>query len=237
MKILIHKEVPSQLLEAAREMCEQIDIKQMIFDANITGLNGKLGMFNPNTGAILIDIGICMKNVRWMELGMSYIPNVWCNMLHTVFHEGAHASHFMAEPEHFEIANTFLYSRIRKLYYTDDGTVWANMFIGTDFCFGCDNPETANYGDYEIANSPMNTKWVKHWWSDNYTIIFNANVIISRIVDVEFSSEEQKNINIAEAKFFRAFAYRSLVYLYGGVPIVLEETTIPKRDYFRATRE
>ena len=103
MKILIHKEVPSQLLEAAREMCEQIDIKQMIFDANITGLNGKLGMFNPNTGAILIDIGICMKNVRWMELGMSYIPNVWCNMLHTVFHEGAHASHFMAEPEHFEM--------------------------------------------------------------------------------------------------------------------------------------
>lgn len=104
MKILIHKEVPSQLVEAAIALYEEIDaVNRVIFDANIPGLNGKLGVFNPNTGAVLIDIGACIKNIRWMELGMSYIPNVWCNMLYTVFHEGAHAEHFDDEPEVFKL--------------------------------------------------------------------------------------------------------------------------------------
>ena len=41
----------------------------------------------------------------------------------------------------------------------------------------------------------------------------------------------------AEAKFFRAFGYRALVYLFGGVPLVLEEVTSPRADFVRASKE
>ena len=106
MEILIHKEVPPQLVEAVNALYGGIDaIKKVIFDANIPDLNGHMGVFNPDTGAILIDIGACMKDVRWMGMGMSYVPNVWCNMLYAVFHEGAHAGHFEFEEEPEAIAS------------------------------------------------------------------------------------------------------------------------------------
>ena len=36
---------------------------------------------------------------------------------------------------------------------------------------------------------------------------------------------------------FRGYAYRMLANLFGGVPLILEEITTPRRDYVRASRE
>ena len=68
-------------------------------------------------------------------------------------------------------------------------------------------------------------------------LIYDSNVIINRIVDVEYASEAEKNKHIAEAKFFRGYAFKLLANLYGGVPIVLDEITGVKLDFVRATRE
>ncbi len=64
-----------------------------------------------------------------------------------------------------------------------------------------------------------------------YRIINAANTIINRAEgdDIDWSggsitSEENKNRIIAEAKFFRAWAYRYLAYGWGDVPLNLEET-------------
>lgn len=62
------------------------------------------------------------------------------------------------------------------------------------------------------------------------------NTIISRLPDSELTEEEQNSI-AAEAKFFRALAYRYLVFLYGGVPLVVEEITSSKDDFVRASKE
>src|SRR5690606_14715674 len=48
---------------------------------------------------------------------------------------------------------------------------------------------------------------------------------------------EQQLLMEAEARFFRAVAYRYLVYLYGGVPIILEEVASPRTDFARASKE
>lgn len=75
-------------------------------------------------------------------------------------------------------------------------------------------------------------------WQPAYKLIYDANVIIGRAEsDISEMTEEQRIRIIAEASFFRAWSYRVLAHLYGGVPIVLEETTTPKRDYERASRE
>ena len=80
---------------------------------------------------------------------------------------------------------------------------------------------------------------VQNVWSNLYRMVFDANVILGRIDDtsITFESEDQRNALKAEALFFRAFAYRTLGIIYGGVPIVLEEVTSPKRDFVRASKQ
>ncbi|MES2648973.1 MAG: RagB/SusD family nutrient uptake outer membrane protein [Bacteroidota bacterium] len=73
-------------------------------------------------------------------------------------------------------------------------------------------------------------------WAPNYKIVSEANTIISRLQSSSLT-DAQKTLFEARAKFFRAFAYRTLAYLYGGVPLVLEEVTTPKTDFNRSTRK
>jgi len=48
--------------------------------------------------------------------------------------------------------------------------------------------------------------------------------------------DRNKAYAVAQARFFRAFAYRNLAELFGGVPIVTDISTAPKYDFKRATR-
>jgi hypothetical protein len=85
---------------------------------------------------------------------------------------------------------------------------------------------------------PENNR-VTNVWNTTYRIIFDCNVILGRIDDesVVFPDEKLRTIYKAEASFLRGFAYRLLAIMYGGVPIVLEEITSPKRDFVRASLE
>jgi len=76
------------------------------------------------------------------------------------------------------------------------------------------------------------------FWKPSYQIIYDANVILGRSEseDVELTTLQKTEIQ-AEARFFRGYMYKMLGNIYGGVPIVLEETTEPKRNYERSTRE
>ena len=73
-------------------------------------------------------------------------------------------------------------------------------------------------------------------WSPHYKIIAESNTVISRLAASQLT-EAQKKVFEARARFFRAFSYRTLAYLYGGVPLILEEVTTPKTDFTRATRK
>ncbi|HVW60280.1 MAG TPA: RagB/SusD family nutrient uptake outer membrane protein, partial [Puia sp.] len=66
-------------------------------------------------------------------------------------------------------------------------------------------------------------------------IVSEANTIITRIPGSTMSDADRK-LTEARARFFRALAYRTLAYLYGGVPLSLEEVTSPKTDFTRATK-
>src|SRR5690606_6090563 len=76
----------------------------------------------------------------------------------------------------------------------------------------------------------------RDYWDLLFRIVKDANVIISRL-EPSVLTEEDKQLIAAEARFFRAYAYRFLVYLYGGVPIIAEELTAPKTDFTRASRD
>ncbi len=89
-----------------------------------------------------------------------------------------------------------------------------------------------------ITMNPDNG-FASKWWGRLYRHISMANTIIDRAdaPAAKWASENEKNAIVGEAKFLRAFAYKFLANMWGGVPLVLNETKVPKFDYVRATQD
>lgn len=95
----------------------------------------------------------------------------------------------------------------------DNGfSAWENSRVRITNNWGSlSNPEVEYYGD--LFN------WL-------YQIVNAANTIIGRTGDPEVElSDAERNEILAEARVFRAWGFRHLSYLWGSVPLTLEETT------------
>lgn len=86
---------------------------------------------------------------------------------------------------------------------------------------GVENP-FFQYADLNSENGG-----VSYLWTKSYQLINNANTIIK-------SAGEANPKAAAEARFFRAYAYNTLVTLWGGVPLLTESITVPTFNYSRA---
>lgn len=141
--------------------------------------------------------------------------------------------------DNFEAAVVNLYDRVRTDFYYDDNarSFPALSWTGTEIAYTHkDLGLIPNWGSLLL---PTNSSIVYNAvWLPAYRIIYDCNVIIER-TDAEISelTDEQKKGIKAEASFFRAYAYKILANLYGGVPLVTEEIKTPKRDFVRATRK
>lgn len=135
----------------------------------------------------------------------------------------------------FDIAVNDLYDMVRWEFYGYDECRPMDYLYGTDLVYDGEPGGTEKHGNMAAAYHPTATIPRVHW-NNLYKIISGTNVVIDRIDSKDFSEDTKKQFK-AKASFFRGFAYRTLVYLYGGVPLVLEEITIPKTDFVRATKE
>jgi hypothetical protein len=139
----------------------------------------------------------------------------------------------------FESAITELYSRVRYAMYGNTSNssgsfpYWTSTDIAHDGRF--ELTSSARFGGHTVYLIPTNDI-VKSHWNTWYKLISNANTVIDRAEAGSFSAEDKARF-IGEAKFMRAFGYRFLVYLYGGVPLNLNEVTGPRIDYTRAGKE
>ncbi len=83
------------------------------------------------------------------------------------------------------------------------------------------------------------SSYVQQYWYPNYQIIQRANVLIESINNSDdniWSSEAQKKAYLAEAMFFRAYAYRIMVAMFGDIPLVTEVIKTAKADFTRAPK-
>lgn len=112
-----------------------------------------------------------------------------------------------------------------------DKTITAMYGAGTDLGWYWD--KKLNFGDYSLVNST--NPIAKDYWNKSFDIIKGCNVIISRLEESPLSEEDKLSIE-AKARFFRAYAYRYLVYLYGDVPKIAKEFTSPKVDFVRTPK-
>lgn len=130
----------------------------------------------------------------------------------------------------FDASITELYYLTRNQYYTTydrttDLSKFADMWITAD-------PLKSNV----VADLSPSGAIAKFYWDENYKLIAQANTVISRLPNSTALTAEQQKVYEAKARFFRALGYRTLVYLYGDVPLQLEEVTSPKTDYTREAK-
>jgi hypothetical protein len=136
----------------------------------------------------------------------------------------------------FTTAVNDMYRVTRAEFYTKDEN------YPFDYMYGCDivydgQPYVGRHTPMASAYSPAGSQNIPgSHWNAFYKIISEANAIIDRSANSTLT-DAQKKLVAAQAKFFRAMSYRSLSYLFGGVPLVVHEVTGPKTDFTRATKE
>ncbi|WP_075602392.1 RagB/SusD family nutrient uptake outer membrane protein [Saccharicrinis aurantiacus] len=135
---------------------------------------------------------------------------------------------FWQSESDFEKAQNALYSSLQFNNVCGGGTV--PPMSRSDFGSG----ETW-MGTYPWNNIIWNdaTEYVERRWSELYIGVFRANQILHYIQDVDFYTEDEKNLIIAQARFLRALNYFWIVNDYGTavihevLPIVEEDMHKP----------
>ncbi len=131
----------------------------------------------------------------------------------------------------FDAATNGLYNLVRKEFYCGSYSIMNSYLTRTDFTIQADPPMS----NLESTLNP--TADLPKWhWENLYKLVAQTNTILSRLGNSSLSDSDKKMYE-AKAKLFRAMAYRTLCYYYGGVPLQLEEVTAPKTDYTRSTKE
>ncbi len=131
-----------------------------------------------------------------------------------------------------------IYSHLRDLWANPGESGWIFVFRGN----GSDMYDVPsirrgnqfnNYGSITAGHTNFYENYTT--W---YYVINRANLALwaAELPQIAWSSAAEKAYVVAQARFFRAFAYKNLGELFGGVPIVEEITMAPKYDFTRATR-
>lgn len=133
----------------------------------------------------------------------------------------------------FQAAVNYLYYGVRyQLFEGSQNSRYALMYA-TDLAHAAYDTKLLN--TYK-ANMIPTAGEVLNIWRFSYSYINQANLILTRIKDTNID-EATKNKLCGQALCIRAFGYKILANLYGGVPLLLEEITGIRRDAVRATRE
>ncbi|MCC5934333.1 MAG: RagB/SusD family nutrient uptake outer membrane protein [Balneolales bacterium] len=79
-----------------------------------------------------------------------------------------------------------------------------------------DQPELLEFNAHNIS---VNNGKALGLWSDRFTGVYRANLLIKYINEINFRDEETRAYFEAEARFLRAYHYFDLVRFFGNVPL------------------
>jgi len=158
--------------------------------------------------------------------------------LNEVRKDGLTVDNALITKSQFDLALNACYRQLQFFYNSTDG--WTDYWhLGVNF-------DVAATTTIYIADP--NAPWVNYskinsqdgqsakWWNWNYAIVKYANTVIAGVDNpLAKITADEKNALLAEARFFRAWAYRNLNIAFGGVPILKGPVTEPKVDFVRNT--
>ncbi len=184
-----------------------------------------------------------MKNLIYIILFFFFLTGITSCDQNSILEE--HPKDFLSpgnsfvDKSGFESGLADIYRKIRQYFYAQTDSYQNFDMLGIDIDFAAESwsPEFVSYFNWNTMNA--DNDFVEKWWARFYALVYRTNVIIDRADggDVKWNSDEEKNAIVGEAKFLRAWCYHFLGNMWGGVPLVIHETTSPKFDYTRSTQE
>ena len=171
---------------------------------------------------------IFIVNIKWLLLILIVVGFSGCDdFLEEDNRSNLTDQNGFDEPEVFDqlVANS--YNKLRKAtlaFQLDqkgtDIVTRGTIIAGTD--------ELNDYVNLSTTNGSVSAQWENY-----YNVVTAANLAISRVDDIPDLTDEEISRGLGEAKFLRAFSYFNLVEHFGDVPLVLDEITTSRTDFFR----
>lgn len=108
--------------------------------------------------------------------------------------------------------------------YNSGGFRGSDVMIGAYMTGFFDNEGKGERIEGQLAHTlqqdPVNfNQYAGGWWNAKYRVINRANLVLSRIGDIQGMNENERQNLSAEARYFRALNYFSLVKYFGDVPL------------------
>ena len=120
--------------------------------------------------------------------------------------------------------------------YVNDGGYWFLNGNGTDVLDaklpGSEPVTHSNYYNWSTDYQPS-----KRSFDSFYKMIAKANMALFGAEQVIWPNENEKNLMVGEAHFWRGYTYLNLTELWGGIFIVEEFSETPKFDFQRSSRK
>ncbi len=135
----------------------------------------------------------------------------------------------------FEGLLVTLRSNLREEYVTSGFMPFKWEYITTDLAVHGVRVLHHNL-DTELLPTITSNNDVHDCWKIAFGAIRNANVVISRVDQVDMPQADRNRI-LAEGYFHRSFWYYRLVHQYGDVPFMSKEYTAPKIDFNSHSRK
>ncbi len=146
----------------------------------------------------------------------------------------------------FEVGATGLYAWARSEFNTWGGATtsqgqacpYESFQVATDIVY-CGKQQDGSLTPFEKLSYTPSTTFVVSYWNWGYGLIASANEMLeySEKSNVVWSNAGDKTLYQATARFFRAYAYRYLVYLYGDVPYVDKIEKDFRTDFTRTPKK
>jgi hypothetical protein len=134
--------------------------------------------------------------------------------------------------EQFDAAVVDLYARARDIHYSTSNNSYMHHY-GTDMMKDARlSGAGSRLGNYNAIEPTSGI--VRFHWQNWFKIVSSVNIILTNLDGAELTPDEALQVE-AESRFFRALAYRYLVYLFGGVPVYTDAIESPRTDFTRAS--
>ncbi|MEN7550311.1 RagB/SusD family nutrient uptake outer membrane protein [Rapidithrix thailandica] len=130
---------------------------------------------------------------------------------------------YYTKPEHAQAAVNAAYSYTLN-YYTASGTYAGTPHFMLEFLTGQAITKVGqNQSNHQFIGLSYNNdnEYIRNWWQISYYGVHASNLVLKYVPGISMN-EGDKNRNLAEAHFLRAFYYFNLVRLFGEAPLLIE---------------
>jgi hypothetical protein len=161
-----------------------------------------------------------------------------CNLLDQQLESSFTPDNFYKNADDAKAAVSAAYDQLRgqNMY---DQAMWVLQDQATDDAEWGGGRSTANQAKNDVDKYSFTpaTSTFQSVWSAAYSGINKANAVLAHVPGISMDTVLRSQY-LAEAKFLRGFYYFTLVRFFGGVPLILQETTsLDNLEVARATAD